>query len=136
MRDLKTLKASDVMVRPVVSARLNASSRDVALQFLSGLYSGMPITDEEGQVVGVVSELDLLNAVVEGKELVKFTAEDLMSKNPVTADVETPVTDVVKLMKKKNVVRLPITAEGKLVGVVARSDILTSIIEPEFMTYM
>ncbi len=46
MRDLKTLKACDVMVRPVVSARLNASSRDVALQFLSGLYSGMPITDE------------------------------------------------------------------------------------------
>ncbi len=84
----------------------------------------------------MVTELDLLNAVVEGKELVKFTAEDLMSKNPVTADVETPVTDVVKLMKKKNVVRLPITAEGKLVGVVARSDILTSIIEPEFMTYM
>lgn len=136
MKDLKTLKASDVMVRPVVSARPNASSRDVALQFLSGLYSGMPITDEAGQVVGVVSELDLLNAVLEGKELVKFTAEDLMSKDPVTADVETPVTDIVKLMKKKNVVRLPITAEGKLVGVVARCDILTSIIEPEFMTYM
>ncbi|MBC2744904.1 MAG: CBS domain-containing protein, partial [Desulfosarcina sp.] len=102
MRDLKTLKACDVMVRPVVSARLNASSRDVALQFLSGLYSGMPITDDEGKVVGVVTELDLLNAVVEGRELVKLTAEELMSKDPVTADVETPVTDIVKLMKEKN----------------------------------
>jgi len=136
MKDLKMLKASDVMVRPVVSARPNASSRDVALQFLSGLYSGMPITDEEGSVVGVVTELDLLNAVVKGKELAKFTAGDLMSKDPVTADIETPVTDIVKLMKEKNVIRLPITAEGKLVGVVARCDILTSIIEPEFMTYM
>ncbi|MBC2712001.1 MAG: CBS domain-containing protein [Desulfosarcina sp.] len=136
MRDLKTLKACDVMVRPVVSARLNASSRDVALQFLSGLYSGMPITDDEGKVVGVVSELDLLNAVVEGRELAKLTAEELMSKDPVTADVETPVTDIVKLMKEKNVIRLPITSEGKLVGVVARCDILTSIIEPEFVTYM
>ncbi len=63
----------------------------MALQFLSGLYSGMPITDEEGKVVSVITEIDLLDAVLEGRELVKITAEELMSKNPVTADVETPI---------------------------------------------
>jgi CBS-domain-containing membrane protein len=47
---MKNLKASDVMVRPVVPAKPHASARDVTLQVLSGLYSGMPVTDEEGRV--------------------------------------------------------------------------------------
>ena len=133
---MKDLKASDVMVRPVVSAKKNASARDVALQLLTGLYSGMPVTDEEGNVIGVITELDLLHAVMEGKELVRVTAGDIMAKDPVTADVNTPLGDIVKLMKDKNIIRLPITDQGKLVGVVARCDILKSLIEPEFVTYM
>jgi|GEM_PF-3022310 len=88
---MKDLKASDVMVRPVVSAKKNASARDVALQLLTGLYSGMPVTDEEGNVIGVITELDLLHAVLEGKELVRITAGDIMAKDPFTADVNTSI---------------------------------------------
>jgi len=131
---MKDLKASDIMIRPVISAKRNASARDVALQFLSGLYSGMPVTDEEAKVIGVITELDLLKAVMEGKELVKITAEDVMTKEAVTADVDTPVSDIITIMKEKNIIRLPITADSKLVGVVARCDILRSLIEPEFAT--
>lgn len=133
---MKDLKASDVMVRPVVAAKKTASARDVALQFLNGLYSGMPITDDAGAVIGVLTELDILEAVLAGKELVKTTAGDIMTQKPTTADVDTPLTDIVKIMKEKNIIRLPITANGKLVGIVARCDILTSLIEPEFVTYM
>lgn len=133
---MKNLKASDVMVRPVVAARKNAPARDVAFQFLNGFYSGMPVTDEEGKVIGVITELDILEAVLAGKELVKTTAGDLMTAEPITADVETPLTDIVKIMKQKNIIRLPVTKDGKLVGIVARCDILTTLIEPEFVTYM
>jgi predicted transcriptional regulator len=133
---MKNLKAKDVMVRPVVSAKRNASARDVALQFLNGLYSGMPVTDEAGKVIGVVTELDLLEASMEDKELVKITAEEVMTREVTTVDVETPLVDIVKIMKEKNIIRIPVTAEGTLVGVVARCDILTSLIEPEFVTYM
>lgn len=132
---MKDLKASDIMMRPVISAKRKASARDVALQFLSGLYSGMPVTDEEGKVIGVITEFDLLKAVMEGKELVKIAAEDVMSKKAVTADVDTPVKDIITIMKEKHIIRLPITADSKLVGVVARCDILRSLIEPEFASY-
>ncbi|NOR24151.1 MAG: CBS domain-containing protein [Desulforhopalus sp.] len=132
---MKDLKASDIMMRPVISAKRNASARDVTLQFLSGLYSGMPVTDEEGKVIGVITELDLLKAVMEGKELVKITAEDVMTKEAVTADIDTPVSDIITIMKEENIIRLPITADSKLVGVVARCDILRSLIEPEFASY-
>ncbi len=133
---MKDLKASDVMVRPVVAAKKNAQARDVALQLLDGLYSGMPVTDDNDAVIGVVSELDILDAVLKEKQLEKITAGEIMTPNPTTADVATPLADIVKLMKKKNIIRLPITAEGKLVGVVARCDILKTLIEPEFVTYM
>jgi CBS domain-containing protein len=133
---MKDLKARDVMVRPVVAARKNAPVRDVVFQFLNGFYSGMPVTDDQGSVIGVVTELDILEAVLGGKELVKITAGDIMTAKPITADVETPLAEVVKIMKEKNIIRLPVTEEGKLVGIVARCDILTTLIEPEFVTYM
>jgi CBS domain-containing protein len=108
----------------------------VVFQFLNGFYSGMPVTDDEGSVIGVITELDILEAVLAGKQLVKITASDIMTSKPVTVDVGTPLTEVVKIMKEKNIIRLPVTEEGKLVGIVARCDILTTLIEPEFVTYM
>jgi predicted transcriptional regulator len=133
---MKDLKASDVMIRPVVSAKRNASARDVTLQLLNGLYSGMPVTDEAGKVIGVITEFDLLQAVMEGRELVKITAEEVMSKEVTTVDANTPIGDIIKIMKLKNIIRIPVTEKDKLVGIVARCDILTSLIEPEFVTYM
>jgi CBS domain-containing protein len=133
---MKNLKACDVMVRPVVSAKKSASARDVALQLLNGLYSGMPVTDGEGRVVGIITELDLLNAVMHGKELVKTTAEEIMTRDPTTVDLDTPLDEVVSIMKEQGIIRLPITAEGRLVGVIARCDVLKSLIEPEFVSYM
>jgi CBS domain-containing protein len=133
---MKDLKAKDIMTRPVVSARKNASARDVALQVLSGLYSGMPVTDEEGKVIGVVTEFDLLGQVCEGRELARLTAGDVMTKNPISVDVNTTLNDLLKIMMEHNIVRVPVTEGGRLVGVIARCDILRAFIEPEFATYM
>jgi len=133
---LKSIKVEDLMTRPVISAKRSASARDVAMQLLTGMYSGMPVTDDEGRIIGVITEFDLLSAVGKGKELVRLTAGDVMSKQVVSADVATPVAEVVKIMQEKNVIRLPITQDEKLVGIIARSDVLRSLIEPEFVSYM
>jgi CBS domain-containing protein len=133
---MKDMKAKDIMMRPVVSARKNASARDIALQILSGLYSGMPVTDDNGHVIGVVTEFDLLGQVFERKELVKLTAEDIMQKEPKTVDVNTPLKEVMEIMLENFIIRIPVTEEGRLVGIIARCDILKIYIEPEFATYM
>ncbi len=134
MSNIKDLKAADIMMRPVVSAKANASARDVALQMLSGLYSGMPVVDDEGKVIGIVTELDLISSLQKGKELVRFTAGDIMQREVTTADVDTPVKELIKVMAEKAIIRVPITSEGRLAGVVARCDILRSVIDPEFVT--
>ena len=81
---MKNLKARDVMTRPVVSARKNASARDIAMQLLSGLYSGLPVTNDEGKVVGIVTEFDLLKQIREGKDLTTLRAEEVMTREFVT----------------------------------------------------
>lgn len=133
---MKELKARDIMTRPVVSARKSAPARDVAMQLLCGLYSGMPVTDERGNVEGVVTELDLLKAVKEGKELVRVTAGDVMTKDVVTVDADSPVDKILDVLMDKRFIRVPVVQDGKLVGVVSRCDILRCLIEPEFVTYM
>ena len=129
---MKELKASEVMVKSVISAKRNASARDLALQLLTGYFSGIPVTDEQGKIIGVITEIDLLEAVKEGKELARTTAEEIMTRDVITADVNTAVSDLVKTMKENNIIRLPITNQGKLVGIVARCDILKGLLEPEF----
>ena len=133
---MEDLKAKDVMTRPVLSARRNASARDIAMQLLSGLYSGIPVTDENGKVIGVVTEFDLLKQILAGKELVTLKAEDVMTRDTVTVDVDMPLKEVLKTMIEKNIIRIPVTIEGCLTGVIARCDILKTYIEPEFVTYI
>ena len=99
---MKDLKASDVMTRPVVSDRPKASARDVVLQLTTGLYSGMPVTEKSGKVIGIVTELDLLSAVAEGKELVKTTVEEIMSPDVVTVSPDTPASPDHQSMNWRN----------------------------------
>ncbi|HYB91684.1 MAG TPA: CBS domain-containing protein [Candidatus Binataceae bacterium] len=133
---MKNLKAGDIMVRPVVTATKRASARDLGLQVLNGFYSGIPIADDNGRVIGMVTEFDLLKAASEGKDLLKTTAAEIMSRDEViTAEVDTPVADLLKTMVERNIIRVPIMDKGEIVGVVARCDVLKAMIEPEFVTY-
>ena len=131
-------KAFEVMVRPVVSARKNASARDIALQLMNGLYSGMPVTNDDGKVVGIITEIDLLNAIVEGKELEKTVASDIMTTEVISVNPDMNLSEIIKIMNEKKIIRVPVVSkEGKLRGVVSRCDILRAKIEPDFViTYM
>ena len=133
---MKKILASEIMTRPVISAKENASARDVALQLLSGVFSGMPVTDDEGKIVGIITELDIIKAVKNGKELVRTTAADIMTPDPVTAREDATIEEFVRTMEEFNIIRLPIVKDGKLVGIVSRGDVLRSLIEPEFAAHM
>jgi CBS domain-containing protein len=129
------MKARDVMNTRVTAATPRAIGRDLALQLLSGMYSGLPVVDPKGKVVGVVTEFDLLQAIHEGRDLQTTKAEEIMSKPVVCAQEDEEIDAIIAKMTEKNIIRLPIVREdGKLVGVIARADILSHMIEPEFVT--
>ncbi len=126
--------AKEIMTRPVVSARESASARDITLQLLSGLYSGMTVTDDDCRVVGIVTEFDLLYQIQKERDLSQLTAEDIMTRDVITVDVDTPVGDVMTILLDKNIIRLPVTDKGRLVGVIARCDVLRGYLAPSFTT--
>jgi CBS domain-containing protein len=126
--------AYEIMTRPAISAKRNASARDIALQFISEQYSGMPVTEIDGTVIGIVTEIDILRAVDEGHELARVTAGDIMTPEVVTVAPETPMTEMIKMMEEFHIIRLPVVKDNKLIGVVSRGDIIRNLIQPEFMS--
>jgi len=118
------LRAGEVMRTPVISTKKSASAKDVASQLVSGRFSGIPVTDEEERVIGVITEHDLLERVREGKDLGKLTAEDVMQKNPITVDVSAPLSDVLDIMLDNGILRIPVTDGLCLVGIISRSALL------------
>ena len=74
------MKARDIMNTRVTAATPRAVARDLALQLLSGMYSGLPVVDSKSKVVGVVTEFDLLNAIRQGRDMQTTKADEIMTK--------------------------------------------------------
>ena len=130
-----TLKAEEVMQQPVIAATPRASLRDVATQLIVNEISGLPVADVDGRVVGVITEADIIRALNEGKRLENLTASSVMTGPPITVDVETNLADVMKRLEEHRIVRVPVTSQNKLVGIIARRDVIRVVLEPEFIAF-
>lgn len=129
------MKAFEIMHRPVLATTPRASVRDVAAQIVLNNISGMPVAERDGKVLGVITEADVLEALNNGEKLEKLTTEEIMSDDPVTVETETPVEKVIQLLNEEGIVRVPVTENGKLVGIISRGDVIKAVLEPEFMTF-
>jgi predicted transcriptional regulator len=130
------MTVGQVMNRPVLATTSNTSVRDIASQMVAAGISGMPVADRNGTVIGVVTEYDVVDALVAGKRLESLKASEIMSGQPITLDVSADLGEALKLFKEKHIIRIPITAEGKLVGILSRTDALRGILEePEFLMF-
>ncbi len=127
--------AGDIMTQPAVAASRTTTARDIAIQMFLGGLSGMPVTERDGTIVGLVTEFDIIRAVQAGKPVATTVAEAIMTRDVVTVDVATPLEEVVDVLEKERFLRVPVTESGHLVGVVSRADVLRWLVEPNFMTF-
>jgi predicted transcriptional regulator len=118
-----------VMNRPVLATTANASVRAIASQLVAAGISGMPVAQRDGTVIGVITEYDVVDAVVAGQRLECLQAGDIMSHQPITLDVAADLSEAMRLFKEKHIVRVPITEDGKLVGILSRTDALRGILD-------
>jgi len=138
----------DVMTTRVVFVRQDATYKDMATLLREHRVSAFPVLDDEDTVIGVVSEADLLakealegevpglvSGILHHKEQAKaagVTAADLMTRPPVTITADDSVTHAARLMQGKRVKRLPVvTADGHLIGIVSRADVLSVYSRPD-----
>lgn len=127
--EIKNYTARDIMISPVVSMKQHSTVKEIALQLVAGPFSGIAITDDKERVIGIVTEYDILNQYRKGKDLEQLTAKEVMQKNPVSVDVDTPLHDVLDIMIEHGILRIPVTDSLSLVGNISRSDILRIILQ-------
>ena len=124
-RDFKTLLAEQFMEDDVYSYRPEDNGETLAQAMTEGGFGSVPIVDQDHHLLGIVSEFDLLRALHEEKSLASVKAGDLMTPNPVTVSPETRTMDIIQSLEARHLIRMPVVnEEGKLVGVVARRDVL------------
>ena len=147
------MQARDVMVANVVCVGVTETIFDAAEILLNARISAAPVVNDKGAVVGIVSEADLLRRAEIGTDNRKgwlarlldsgssaahdFVAAntrrvaDVMSREVVTAGPDTPLRDLVDLMERHGVKRIPIVKDGVLAGMVSRADLLRALLSSE-----
>ena len=143
------MKARDVMVSPVITAKPSSSIREVAKIFLERRISAVPVIDDDGKRAGMVSEGDLLHRAEAKTErrhswwLSGFIGDDtlaseyikahsrkvadVMTTRVVTAALDTPLHEIAALLEKNSIKRVPIVENGKLVGIVSRANLIQAL---------
>jgi predicted transcriptional regulator len=122
----------------VVVAKENTNAEQISTRLLAGEFNGVPIVDDNGSVVGVVTALDILKSIKGGNEKLNTTvARDIMTPNPSVVKKDTPIDEVISIMVQKEIVLVPVVEDDKskkLIGVVARLDILRQKLNEGFLT--
>lgn len=145
------MKVEQLMTRDVISVAPETSLKDVAALLVEHGISGVPVIDRNREVVGVVSEADILikergpeprhggligwllgGGTAEGAKLAARTAGEAMSSPPVTVGSHAPAAEAARLMTEQGIKRLPVVgAKDVLVGIVTRSDLVKAFARPD-----
>ena len=129
------MKAFDVMTTSLVAARAGTTAREVGTKLLIGNFNGLPVIDSSIEVIGIVTAVDILRAIRQGKNLDSILAIDIMTRNPVVVKQDTEINEIIDIILQKAIMLVPvINDERRLVGVVGRVDILRQNLNEKFVT--
>ena len=143
------MNASDIMSRPVVSVHPDTPTREIARLLLDKGISAVPVVDNNGAAVGIVSERDLvrpdraareawrqswLEIFAEGEALApellawlqsqSHTARAVMSAPVITVSEDTELAEIARVLHTHQIRRVPVVRDGRVTGIVARDDLL------------
>ena len=115
--------ARDIMTRKVHTISPEASVQELAQLLSRHDISGVPVASKDGNIIGIVSEADILGKVVrEG-----LRVADIMSAEIIFVDEQTRVGEIAALLTERKIKRVPVMRNGKLVGIVCRADIVHAV---------
>jgi CBS domain-containing protein len=113
----------DAMTSTVSTARPSQSLAEAAKVMKSDDVGSVPIVDEE-RLVGILTDRDIvIRAVAEGRDPQTVKVDEVASREPVTVQPDQNLDEALELMVRHQVRRLPVTEDGRLVGMLAQADI-------------
>ncbi len=143
------MKAQDVMTSPVVSIAPDTPVLQAVRIMLQRHISGLPVIDKDGRLIGIVTEGDFLRRAETGTQRKRprwleylvgpgrladeYTrshgrkVEEIMTAEPLTVTEDAPLDEVVKVMEKRRIKRLPVVRGTEVVGIVTRANLLHAL---------
>ncbi len=149
------MRAKDIMTTTVATVSADTSVETIAELMLSRNVSGVPVVDAAGAVLGIVTEGDLMLRQDVGADSARHTswwlrlvsdsktdaseyikthgthAVEIMTRDIITVDEETPVGDIARILAEKRIKRVPVVRDGVLVGIVSRVNLLRGLASRE-----
>lgn len=142
------MQLRDLMTTTVLCIGPDASLKEAARRMLEAGVSGMPVTDDDGALVGVITEADFVKTEAgrrrsERRSLLRWLTHhheipvdeirvgDVMTAGVITLTPEADHADAARLMEKARIKRIPIVEDDTLVGMVSRSDIMRAFARPD-----
>jgi CBS domain-containing protein len=120
------LTAASIMTEELVTVRPEASIKEAIEVLLRERISGLPVVDGDGRMVGVITEFAML-AMVYDREVQNQPVARHMTSEVITVDADDPISRVADLCIVHRVRRLPVMRDGRLVGLIARRDVLQAL---------
>jgi CBS domain-containing protein len=143
------MRAIDVMVREVVTVRPDTDVADAVKLLAAHDVSALPVVDGEGNLLGILSEADLihraeigtekhrpwwLEAVTGASRLAEEFAKshgkkvgEIMTSGAISVSEDTPLSEIAALFEQKQIKRVPVVKDGKLIGIVSRSNLVQAL---------
>jgi CBS domain-containing membrane protein len=123
------LKAKDIMTEVVVSVRPDMPVKKAMKLLLASEIAGTPVVEKDMTLVGIVTEKDLLELFKEPQRADGATVAEFMTQPAVHFEEDESLDDICKCLLDVAFRRVPVTKDGKVVGIVSRPDVLRYILE-------
>jgi len=147
------LKAKDLMTRDVITVTPETEVTEIARLLLEKRFNGVPVVNQNGDLVGMICQSDLIaeqkklplpsvftildafipiylpgKAEKEVQKIAAMKASQAMTSDPVTVDPEAGIDEIASIMVNKSIYTIPVLEGGKLVGIIGKEDILWTLV--------
>ena len=123
-------RARDVMNSNVVAIDADATVEETIHSLLKHRASGAPVVDRQGELIGIVSEFQLLEAIYR-PEVKREQVRDLMTRDVITVGADATLSEVANMLLLHRIRRVPVVHEGKMIGIISRHDLLRCTVDAD-----
>jgi CBS domain-containing protein len=130
------VQAFSIMTQTKIAASPKATAQELAFYMTLAGFSGIPIASEDGTIVGIVSEQDIIRLLNRATPLESVSASEVMTSEVMTVDFDTSLEQILRIFDQHHFLLLPVVHEGKLAGMVSRADALRAATHGHFMAWV
>lgn len=123
-KDFSVLEVADLMETNVVTCESSIDCSNAAGKMLKAGCGSLPVVDRDNELVGIISDVELLHLLREGKNLKDVAVDKVMNYKFIAINQDRNEKDLIEIFETSNAVRVPVLDNGHLVGIVSRRDVL------------